>query len=487
MPSPLFPDLPESETAPGAEPAGVPRVLRPERRDVKLRPLALDQLLPENHQARVVWAYVESLDLSRLDAQIRAVEGHPGRPMIDRRLLLALWLFATVDGVGSAREVERLCAEHLAYMWLRGDVQVGRATLTEFRVNHEVLLDELLVKSVATLMAEGLVTLERVAQDGLRVRAHAGAGSFRRRDRLEAALEEATRQVSALKEELEKDPGSADRRRAAARLRGAEDRKRRVAEAVAQMPAIERVWERNHRSAKGKRQRAEKRSGTSDDLEEPRESSTGEAVSEPGAEEEPKKDRAPRASTTDPDARVMKMANSGFRPAINCQIAADVDTLVIAGVATTSTGSDHGLHTEMLQRVEETLGVRPKEWLVDGGFPSHTSTDAMPDDCVLIAPVPKSRTPAQDPHQPRPGDSPKVAAWRKRMGTDQAKQTYKRRGATAECVNAHVRNRGLRQMPVGGCRRGRCVLLLHALAHNLLRAAALRRDAAMRGKEAPAT
>ena len=447
----------------------------------------------------MVWAYVQSLDLSSLDAQVRSVEGHAGRPSIDRRLLLGLWLYATLDGVGSAREIERLCVEHLAYMWLCGDVSVGRVLLAEFRVSQEALLDELLAKSVGSLRAEGLVTLERVAQDGLRVRASAGAGSFRRRDRLAAALEEARAQVAALKAELDADPGAADRRRQAAQLRGAEDRARRLQQAIAQMPSIERAWEKNQRKrgtrGKGGRGGASPAEDAHRAASQPLEGAglppasaagtvepvaTAEERSAPPLPLAPSPDatRAPRGSSTDPDARVMKMPNSGFRPAFNCQFAAEVDTLVVVGVGLTNVGSDQGLHTEMLAHVERTHGVRPKEWLVDGGFPTLVSIDAMPDDCLLFAPVLKPRGSGRDPFAPMRGDSPKVAGWRQRMGTAQAKETYKKRASTIECLNAHVRNRGLRQMPVRGQQKCRSILLLHALAHNLLRAGALRRQRA---------
>lgn len=529
MPDTLFPDFPEREgtSSPTPETPAAPRILRPERQARKLRPLALEQLVGDDHKVRIVWAYVEGLDLAELDAAVRSVEGRAGRPAVDRRLLLALWLYATIDGVGSAREIERLCVEHVAYMWLRGDVNVGRAILTEFRVSHEALLDSLLVKSVASLLAEGLVTLERVAQDGMRVRASAGAGSFRRRDRLQAALQSATEQVDALKADLETDPAAAARRRAAARLRGAQDRQRRVTEALAQLPQIERTWARNQ-SKRGKSARAapppppppaaagdgggaspEPVGGGDDGPAEPESAAqlsvsgcaavtlppataaatgddgpsvTSESASAPSTSgqtvpAEPTTTSAPRASTTDPEARIMKMANSGFRPALNCQIIADTESLLIAGIDVVNVGSDKGLHLPMLESVEQNFGVRPAEILVDGGFVGHAGVDGMPDDCLLIGPVPKPRDPARDPFKRLPDDTEKVGAWRERMGTPEAKETYKLRAATAECVNAHVRNRGLRQMPVRGRSRCRSVLLLHALAHNLLRATAIRRKA----------
>jgi transposase len=491
MPSPLFPDLTESsapETGQRASAAGAPgsapRIDRPEREQVKLRALAIDALLPADHQARVVWGYVEGLDLSALEAKVKSVEGHAGRAATDPHLLLALWLFATLDGVGSARQIERLCTEHLAYIWLCGDLRVGRTVLTEFRVENEALLDDLLVLSVASLRDKGLVTLERVSQDGMRVRASAGAGSFRRGGRLETALAEARTQVAALKAELNADPASADRRRDAAKLRGAEDRERRITEALAQMPEIEKVWTRNHRK-RGKRSvREDKGKGQTAQVEtEPGEDpDPSEAVSPPAeapagetadATNSSGKKSAPRASTTAPEARVMKMANSGFRPALNFQIAADVVSLVVLAVDVSNVGSDAGMHVSMMTTVKEKYGTTPAEWLVDGGYPTLDSVEAVPDGCNFVGPVTAPRNPARDPYVPLPGDTPKVAEWRKRMGTEEAKQTYKLRAATSELVNAHMRNRRLRQLPVRGIRRGRCVLLLHALAHNLVRAMAL--------------
>jgi transposase len=484
MPSPLFPELPELPETPGAapapEPAASPRITRPERLKVKLRPLALDALLAPDHQARLVWRYVAGLDLSALEGAVKSVEGHAGRAAIDPHLLLALWLFATLDGIGSARQIERLCEEHLAYLWLRGDVHVGRSVLAEFRVGHEALLDELLTKSVATLREKGLVTLERVSQDGIRIRASAGAGSFRRRDSLERALAEASAQVIALKGELDADPASSERRRTAAQLRGAADREARLAAALTQMPEIEQAWARNQKKH-GKKERkgrtAKTAAGTTADDTEPAPAACRAENADRPAEPTPTRRSAPRASMTDSEARIMKMANSGFRPAFNCQIAADVDSLVVVAVDTCNVGSDAGLHAPLIADVQKHFGVTPTQWLVDGGFPTLASIEGMPDGCDFIGPVPEPKDSERDRYAALPDDTPKVAAWRVRMGTDAAKAAYRLRGATSECVNAHMRNRRLRQMPVRGIRRSHCVLLLHAIAHNLVRADALERKA----------
>jgi len=344
---------------------------------------------------------------------------------------MALWLYATLDGVGSARAIERLCEQHDAYRWIAGGVSVNYHTLAAFRVAHVEVLDTALTTSVATLMAEGLVELKRVAQDGIRVRAHAGAASFRRRERLEACLAAATAQVAALKQEVHDDPGATARRQAAARERAARERHERVAQALAQLPELE----------------AKKRGDEK-----------GQA----------------RASTTDADARVMKMADGGFRPAFNGEFATDTATQVIVGVDATNVGSDLGALVPMVEQLGERYAQVPTELLVDGGFASHeaiTQVAGPEHGCTVYAPVPK---PTRDRYQARPGDSDAVAAWRARMATADARTIYKERAATAECVNALARNRGLRQFLVRGLPKVHAVLLWFALAHNLMRSVALR-------------
>jgi len=274
----LFPLPPAGKDRdPGVLP--LPRVERPNRAQLELRSVDLDGLLPADHRARLVWDFVEGLDLAPLYAAIRAVEGGAGRPAIDPAILTALWLYATLEGVGSARALDRLCDQHDAYRWLAGGVSVNYHTLADFRVAHAEVLDALLTRSVATLMAEGLVTLTRVAQDGVRVRASAGAASFRGRDRLQHYLDEADTQVRALRQELDEDPAATSRRQAAARTRAAQERRARVQKALEQLADVEAQHRNAHDSAAHR--------------------------------------RTARASTTDPEARVMKMADGGFRPAFN--------------------------------------------------------------------------------------------------------------------------------------------------------------------------
>ncbi len=429
-------DLPPADEPRPTAPVGVgrPRLRRANRQQIVYRALPLDALLADDHTARTIWAYVEGLDLETLDQAIGSVHGGSGRAATDPRILLALWLYATVEGVGSARELDRLCRDHLAYQWIAGDVPMNYHTLADFRTDHLALLDGLLTRSVATLMAEDLVDLNRVAQDGMRVRASAGAASFRRRPTLAEALAQAEAQVEALRAEVEEDPAASDRRQKGARERAARERAERIKAALERLPELE---------AKKK----------------PRE-----------------KDRA-RCSTTDPEATVMKMADGGFRPAYNVQFATAVDGQVIVGVDVIASGSDAGQMAPMVEQVRGRCGVTPSEVLVDGGFAQHDQIDAVSGPgvgCTVYAPVPKPKDPKVDRHAPKPGDSEAVAAWRARMATDQAKVIDKDRAATAECVNALARGRGLVRFLVRGLAKVRAVALWHAVAHNVMRMATLR-------------
>jgi transposase len=441
----LFGTLPEQIAA--ARPVGVPRLRQAERRQVSLRPVSLEDLLPPDHRARFVWAFAERLDLTALYRAIKAVEGHPGHPPADPRILLALWLYATVEGVGSARELDRLCREHIGFEWLCGGVGMNHTTLAEFRVAHGTVLERLLVDSFAAMVKTGHASLERVAQDGMRVRAAAGAASFRRPASLERCHAAAAAEVARLRAELEADPGALSRRQAAARQRAAVDRERRVAAALAvagQLAAKRQAERRRQDQAPPKAEDDE-----------------GEAAAKPPPE--------PRVSTTDAEARVMKMPDGGFRPAFNLGFASDPRSTMIAAVTLDNTGSDKGQLRPMSDRLAEVYGQRPGEHLVDGGFTKLADIEALAAAGVAVfAPVPKPRDAARDPHAPRDGDGPGVAAWRRRMGGEAAKAVYKERAATAECVNAQCRNRGLLRFLVRGLEKAKAVGLWHALAHNMI-------------------
>ncbi len=457
-------------------PGGKPRVQRPDRQQVVMHCAALDDLLAPDHTARVVWEYAAGVDLAALYQRIEAVEGHAGRSPIDPRILLGLWLYATLDGVGSARELDRLCGDHKVYEWICGGVSVNYHTLADFRTKHVEFLDQLLTDSVASLLHQELVTMQRVAQDGVRVRAQAGAGSFRRRATLEECQQEARAQVEALQKELEADPAAGSQRQRAARERAARERSQRVQAALAEMEALE-----SKKKGSGGKKAQEAGPGQDD----PGDCGSGAGEKEKQKEEGEEKKKKPaeaRVSTTDPAARVMKMGDGGFRPAFNVQFATDTASQVITGVGVSNVGSDQGQMAPMFDQHQERYAQTPQEVLVDGGFAKQADIEkvsAGENGAQVYAPVQKARKADQDPHQRRAQDSDVIAEWRQRMASAQAKEIYKERAATAECVNAIARNRGLRQFLVRGLEKVKAVVLWFALAHNLMRAAALRAGAAL--------
>ena len=419
------------------------RVVRAVRNQIEWAPRKLDSLLSMDHPARTIWAFLERLDLSGFYASVKAVADQPGRPASDPQVLLALWLFATVEGVGSARRLARLCEEHDAYRWIRGGVPVDYHLLAEFRVARQQELDELLTQVLAAMMAEDLITLQRVAQDGMRVRASAGAGSFRGADRLAECLAEAQEQVQTLKKERGHHELGFSRRAVAAQERAARERTERVERALALMPEVKATKQRQKRTlAKPERER----------------------VTEP------------RVSTTDPEARVMHMPDGGFRPAYNAQLATDTQSQVIVGVRVSNRGTDQGEALPMETQVVERTGKHPAAYLMDGGFVKLDDITALERAGVTVyAPLrpPRTTTSEREATTPRADDSPEVIAWRERMGTEQAKEIYKDRAATAECVNAQCRLRGVHQFRVRGLDKVLSVMLLVAVTHNLLRWIAL--------------
>ena len=429
----LFPVGPaQSQKSPG----GAPRVQIPVRNQVECLPCDLDSLIEQEHQVRAVWAFVEQVDLSKLYQTIRAFEGRAGRTPIDPRILLALWLYATLRGVGSARVLDGLCSEHVVYRWICGGVSVNYHTLADFRSESGTLLERILVDSITVLRAAGLVTLDGVAHDGLRTRAHAATKSFRGKPALEKIRQETAARVQTLKQELHADPASCSRRQAAARTRAAKERLALVEAALKQLPDVE----------------AKKKDKT----------------------------KAARVSVTDPDARTMKMPNGGFNPAYNVQLSADTGSQIVVGVGVSQSGSDHALLPQAVEQIETHSGGTPKNTLADGGFNKPENIEVLSQRTTVYAPPTEFKDKNGNVLEPKQPDTPAVAAWRERMKTAEAQTIYKQRASTIECVNALARNRGLQQLPVRGLQRVKAVVLLFVLAHNLARAESLRKEALLK-------
>lgn len=441
---------PEAASPTCAEPdrTAQPRLSVPDRQQV-LSPRTIDDLLETDHPARAVWSYVQELDLTPLYDRIRARGRVAGRPAIDPRLLVALWLYATLSGFTSARELAELCIHYDPFVWLAGGVSVNYHTLSDFHTANPEFVEQLLKHSVEVMRQQGLINLDRIAQDGMRVRASAGAASFRRRETLERLLQEAQAELQRLQQKLAAntaDPTTTQvfttektstgepelSQQQAAAMRHAEERLERVEQALERIPEME-------------------------------------AKIKPGEKKEA------RVSTTDPEATVMKMADGGFRPAYNVLFATATDGQVIVGVDVVTVGSDQGQMPPLLDQIEARFEQRPKEVLVDGGFAKleDIEKEQAGGKCKVYAPVAKPKKDTVDRHEPKATDSEEVAEWRKRMGTKKAKEIYKERAATAECVNAQTRNHGLRQFMVRGLEKVKCVATWFAIAHNMARRFAL--------------
>ena len=391
---------------------------------------ALDQLIREDHPARAVWQYVCSLDLKGFYQDIQAVKGGAGRDAVDPRILLALWIFATLEGVGSARRLAELCTRDFAYLWICGEVTVNRDMLNNFRSHHPEALDALMTETIGILLHHDLVQLKRVTQDGMRVRAAAGKHTFRSRSKLEKHLQEAREQVEQMRREDDDDQAGRSRQEAA-RQRAAKERVERLQQAIEEREKL-------------RQQKEVKKKGS------------GEAA---------------RCSTTDPEARTMKMADGGFRPAYNVQFATTCDSRMIVGVDVNNAGGDSGLMGPMVDRLEQRFHCVPEEYLVDGGFSSRDDTTALEQRGVKVySPIKaeaKLLASGDDPYGRRRGDSDEYFAFRQRMKTPDAQAIYRQRNSTAELPNAGCRNRGLHRFTLRGLAKARLIAVWQALAHNL--------------------
>lgn len=419
------------------------RVRRPERKQMEMTVRCADDLIGPAHPARVVWAVVRTLDLSAFYEPIKARVGVVGRDTTDPHLLVSLWLYATIRGVGSARKLAVLCTESDPYKWLCGGVSVNHHTLSDFRVDHAVALDGLFTRVIASLVEKDVVKVYRISNDGTRVRACAGASSFRRQERLGTLLEQAEAHVAEMKALLDDPEASAglSAKQKAARRRAARERRERVKAAIDQLPELQQKQEKLKKKVSQKDQAAGKI-------------------------------KEPRASTTDGEARVMKMGDGGFRPAVNMQFAVDTESRAIVGVDVASRGTDNDLSEPMRQQVEERTGRTVNEQLMDGGYLKLAEIDRAADEGVTLYVPPKpprNKEKRASEYDPCPGDSEAVAAWRARMGSEQGRAIYRRRAATVETVNADLKtHRGLTQLTVRGSTKCLCVGLWCALAYNVM-------------------
>ena len=428
-----------------AKAQGEVRLRRAERLQMAMVVQCPDDLVSATHPVRMVLSVVEKLDLSRFQESIKARQGEAGRDATDPELLVALWLYACIRGIGSARELARRCRETAPFQWLCGGVSVNHHLLSDFRTGYGAALDDLFTQVIASLVDKDVVRVSRVSQDGVRVRVSAGSGSFRRREHLEKLLTEARQHVDEVRQQMESPASSASvsARQRAARERAVREREQRLEQAIAQLPELER-----------------------------RQAARAKSVGQ-GPAGKKVRERQPRVSTTDAEARRMKMPNGGFNPAVNVQLATDTESRAIVAVEVTNEGSDSaGLSEPMRQQVEQRTAGKVRQHLLDGGYMRKDDLERAHAAGVelFIPPHPSVRGPRKGRElEPCRGDSHAVLAWKQRMSAETGKEIYRQRAATSETVNADLRTyRGLTQITVRGLKKARCVALWCALAYNLM-------------------
>ena len=429
------------------EQAGGQRAVRlrvPERRQLGWVVQCVDDVVSADQPVRLVLGVVEKLDVSGFYEPIKAREGVAGRDTTDPQLLVGLWLYACIRGIGWGRELARRCAESAPFQWLCGGVTVNHRLLSDFRTDHGSSLDELFTQVIASLVDKKVIQVSRISQDGVRVRGSAGASSFRREERLQELLSQARKHVEELRKQVDgPEQAAQSARQKAARKKAAKERLERLEQAVAQLPEL-----------KEKQAEAARRAGS-------------------GEQGQKVRSREPRVSTTDPQARRMKMPNGGFSPAVNVQLATDTESRAIVGVEATPEGSDSvGLSEPMRTQVEQRSGQSVEQHLMDGGYLRKDDMEKAHGQKVELFVPPKPARGAQNRGrelEPKPGDSEALLAWKRRMASAEGKEIYQQRAATSETVNADLRSyRGLTQITVRGLQKARCVALWCALAYNVM-------------------
>ena len=426
---------------------GKARVVGPDRSQLRWDLIDIEGLLAGDHRARMVWAFVEGLNLAPLYELIGSREGEAGRPPADPAVVLALWLYASLEGVGSARELARLCERDAAYRWLCGGVAVNHHGLADFRVAHGEFLDGLLSESIAAMVVEGLVDLDEVTVDGTKVKASAGKGSFAGENKIARVERLAAERVARLRAEIEADPGASTRRRRAAEERAADDIAERAQRARA---ALDRL--KAEKAERAKRH----------------------------AKEEAKKGE-PKASLTDPDARRMRFADGSVKAGYNVHLAASATGMVVSVMAT-DRRNDAGMAVPMVDDIKRRYGRGPKRLLVDTNYAPADDIVALAsregDGVLVYAPPPEERADVKPETLKRRAterakEAPALKDWRQRMDTAQGQSIYRSR-KRIELVNAHMKNRGFERLNLRGLLKAKIVALWHALAHNILVAHRLR-------------
>jgi transposase len=434
--------------------AGGARVRQANREQLSFELVDLEALLPQDHRVRLVWAFVAALDITSLYAAVKARGSVAGRPVADPKLLLGLWLYATTENIGSARELERRVARDIAYRWMAGGVSVNYHQLAEFRVDHGDLLDRLLTESVTALLAEGLLNLDEMIADGTKVQAAASHGSYGRRARFERLEKIARDKIATLRQEVEMAPG-ADLAASAKRVKAARER-----------------------AARALLERAQRAKATLEELQRAKaEREKTHSAAEARKEE-------PKVSLTDPEAQRMRFADGAVKPGYNMQAVTTTNGFVLE-VDSTARRNDTGLAVPMMEMVKTRYKVLPKRLLVDTKYAVEDDIVALAEDpegpVMVYAPVPDERP--DEAVKPdtlrrrkaqRETEHPALKDWRQRMDTSAGQDIFRKR-RRIETTNAWFKNHGLARLTVRGLKKARIIGLWHALAHNIMLACFIRK------------
>lgn len=411
---------------------------KPCRNQTEFRITCLDDLVAKDHKVRIIWDFVNEMDISVCFEDIYSFDGAVGRSTADPKILLTLWIYSILDGNCSARKLEELCENHDVYKWICGGISVNRTSLAEFRSQNPRKFDELLTSCLAVMVKFGLINDADFSQDGTKVKANAGYNSFSREDSLKDIEAKLTNYISQLKLEEKANPSIYEKRKMAAAV----EKQNRVKSAL-----------RNLEETKCERIKNGIKNGdrpTGDEL------------------------QKVRASVTDPDVRKMKMGDGGFRLAYNLQFATGLDSRVIYGVHVVKTldpGTPPAVMAQVSERLKKLNLSAIKNWIADCAYSAkidiETAALLFPN-CSYYAP-PKLKKGLDPTKENIKKDSEAVKKWRKMINSETTKEIYKKRCSTAEFSNMHAKNQSLNEFSVRGLVKVKGMALLHAIAQNCSR------------------
>lgn len=421
--------------------AGRKKLRSPFRNQIEFKVQCIDDLISSDHRVRDVWDYVSQLDLSGFCEDTRVTERTAGIGALDPKILMTLWLYATLNGIISAREIDRLCKEHHAYIWICGGVSVNYHTISDFKTKGTDKFVKMLQESIAIMWKTKTFDPMEIAQDGTRVKANAGSGSLKTEKTLDEYLKMAELEINRLIKEQQTNPSTYSLRQKAAKERAIIERKERLEQAKSEMSKYQ-----------AKRDEDCKRNNRR-------------------LSDEDKKEM--RVSTTDPECRKMKMGTGGFRPAFNVQFATSTQKKIIVGVEVVNT-LDPGTLVPMMKQVKENLAAAGcpmyRKWLADSAYANNADVNAaselFPEVTLYMSLKGNQHV---DEFSERKGDSPVMKELRQRMSTEESKAVYKERCSTAEFANAVVKNKGMVEFLTEGLAKAKNMAILFAIMHNMLR------------------